>query len=166
MHNLAGQTLAQHDWADYCPAGALISIVCPTKEIIGSPRGSFQICLIGMARGKKQPQALQGDDADSSGNGESLRSEDDSDDDSSASDSSSGDGKPALVDRHGPPSDAQAELGARVHSQMKILMSDLMVYLEQEDLVITEAREAKLAQMLTSAFCAAMKNKGRFSTDW
>jgi len=53
-----------------------------------------------------------------------------------------------------------ATMGVRLHNQMKVFVCDLMVYLSQEDLVITEAREMKLAQMLTCMFSAVIKNKG------
>ena len=54
-----------------------------------------------------------------------------------------------------------AVAGSKMLEQMKILMRDMMIYLGQEDLVITEAREAKLSQMLTSTFGAAVKNKAK-----
>ena len=53
-----------------------------------------------------------------------------------------------------------ARCGIDLHSKMKTLMRDLMIYLGQEDLVITDAREAKLSQMLTTTFSAALKHKG------
>ena len=54
-----------------------------------------------------------------------------------------------------------ADTGVRLLRQMEILMRDTMIYMGQEDLIITEARESKLQQMFTTTFNAAVKNSGK-----